>query len=147
MEEVNKNKQLVMIGGVIVIIIMAVLLVWRFLLTSSQQNSQKTSQTPVETRAQDKTYFKYVSLIPSNSTLTETITPAITITPIVTLLPTTTLAPTLTSTPTQEPSPTEVIVVQSSPTQAVQLPETGMIEGSLAIFAVSLSLIVFAFVF
>ena len=127
--------------------------------------SRPSAPTPARetlTKAQSKTYLKYVSL---NGAVSPTVSPTLALSPTAAATVTPVVVET---TPTPEPSvsitpePTEIILAQVSPTGSevsssseaeitesssiAQLPTTGIISGSIVMFLAAFSMLVFAFV-
>ncbi len=151
--KLDKKTTPILIGGVLVVVIGLVIYLFA---SQAPPQSQSTGQNIV-TKTENKTYLKYVALDKPTQPVTPT-NPVPTHTPTPTGTSGQVISPTGTGVAAESsPSPTEIILTSLSPTanaeavatgipsQVAQLPTTGMIEGSLAIFLVSLSLIVFAF--
>ncbi len=149
------KKTIIMLSGVGLLIMIGVFVY--FVTAFKPEVPQKESQKIV-TKNESKTYSKYVALSEDRSS-----TPSATIAPTELPSPTPDASPTVVAdegnlTLTLTPSPTEIILavesptatedaaITSEPTQIAALPTTGMIEGGLLIFLVSISMIAFAFV-
>ncbi len=152
--KIKLDKKTIMMlagGGLLVMIGIFVYFVTAFKPEVPQTESQK-----IVTKNESKTYSKYVALSEDRPS-----------TPSATTVPTELPSPTPEASPTTAaevedltltPSPTEIILavetttateeaaLTSEPTQIAALPTTGMIEGGLLIFLVSISMIAFAFV-
>ncbi|OGK52257.1 hypothetical protein A2970_01840 [Candidatus Roizmanbacteria bacterium RIFCSPLOWO2_01_FULL_44_13] len=151
----NQNlKTTLTIGGIFVLLGLSIFFYFRFIAgrPSTIEKPQK-----IVTKAQNKTYLKYVALSNQEPTTAPTATP----TEILSPTPTD-AASGITSTEisTPSPSPTEIIVALATPTNSAtdeaqitteptaiaQLPTTGLIQGSIIIFLIAASMIIFAFV-
>jgi hypothetical protein len=148
----NRNLKTILTG--VGIFLTAGLLIFIYFQFIAPSNSTPDSTRKVITKAQSKTYLKYVTL--NNQEVTPTVT--VTISPTVTiseLTPTTTIE----QSTTPEVSPTEIIVAlvpsgsatneaetTAGPSTIAELPTTGLIQGSIVIFLIAAFMIVFAFV-
>ncbi len=138
----KKIKTILVGGGAVALLGLVVFIFFKFSGSPAKAPTQE-----VVTKAQNKTYLKYVAL--------ENVSP--TVVP----LPTSEVTPNPTGTTlTSTPSPTEIIIALSTPTSSAteggqtvaepttiaELPTTGIIQGSVVMFLIAASMIVFAFV-
>lgn len=144
----DKNLKTIVIGvGGVVLLGLVAFVFFQFF----GGNKQETPTQSVVTKLQDKTYLKYVALKGEEPTAEPTA--EVTVTPTASLI-------TPTTEETLSPSPTEIIVALSTPasgatdeaqtttapTTIAELPTTGLIQGSVVLFLIAASMIVFAFV-
>ncbi|KKP86579.1 MAG: hypothetical protein UR89_C0019G0013 [Candidatus Roizmanbacteria bacterium GW2011_GWA2_35_8] len=133
--------------GTVLIIIFVIISISLF--NFNRKNSENSIKNQ-KLKALNKTYTKNIDL---SVDAINSISPTSEIKPtsMPSLVPTLILSPTAVA---KIPTPTEIILAKSvSPignttiTPNSELPSSGLIEGTLAIFAVSLSFIIFAFIF
>ncbi|KKP68568.1 MAG: hypothetical protein UR68_C0001G0018 [Candidatus Roizmanbacteria bacterium GW2011_GWA2_35_19] len=133
--------------GFVLVIIFAII----FILMLNLRNKKiETTLNSQKIKAQSKTYIKTIDLS-EDADNPISLAPEAVPTQIPSQIPTLTISPT---SMVKLPTPTETILAKNvSPTgnatvtSISELPDSGFIEGTIAIFAVSLSLILFAFVF
>jgi hypothetical protein len=125
---------------VIGIFLMGIAVIYLSFRITSQQS--ETAPVSVKVKAQGKTYSKYITFDQENN-LTATITPTLTVKPS----PTEIVIAKTTSTPAASPSSSLVSGKATSSPKITQLPNSGVIEWSLAFFTISFLLIIAAFVF
>src|SRR3989344_2538322 len=151
----NKNFKIILVGGGVFILLgFLVFFYFQLIVAPSPKTS---SPQEIVTKAQNKTCLKYVALNNQEATTAPTTTPTEALSPTPTDADST-ITPTEISTPS--PSPTEIIVALTTPTSSAtdeaqitteptaiaQLPTTGLIQGSIIIFLIAASMIIFAFV-